>query len=94
LQENDHWKVYVKTLKSSEEVFTFDHVIVASGFFGKPILWPATVKQPKRLIHSSKYRDLKGLLALRDDEPPGKRGSNIVVVGGQMSGVEVAASIA
>jgi hypothetical protein len=76
-----------------EETHEFDHLIVSTGFFGKP-------KVPKTLegfhapvLHSSQVRDLKDLLTNGRKSTP-TPGRNIVVVGGQMSGVEIAASIA
>lgn len=71
----------------------FDYLLVASGYFGKPAI-PDCFKQPLMktsvpVIHSSQYRDLKGLLG---KNPRGK--GKILVVGGQMSGVEIAGTIA
>lgn len=68
----------------------FDKVVVATGFFGKP-LTPAGLSGNEHkvpVIHSSQYRDLKGLLG------KGRAGGGkILVVGGQMSGVEIAGTI-
>jgi NADH dehydrogenase FAD-containing subunit len=68
-------------------------LIIATGFFGKP-------KTPKifdglnvPVWHSSKVRDVKDLLTEGGSKPPAP-GKNIVVVGGQMSGVETAGSLA
>jgi cation diffusion facilitator CzcD-associated flavoprotein CzcO len=75
----------------TEEHF-FDHVIISSGFFGKPII-PKAFTQQKGvsipIIHSSEFSDLKELL--KDNKgAPGK----ILVVGGSMSGAETSATIA
>lgn len=75
----------------TEEHF-FDHVIICSGFFGRPIIPKAFVHQedtPIPIIHSSEFSNLKELL--KDNKrAPGK----ILVVGGSMSGAETAATIA
>ncbi|ROT37162.1 FAD/NAD(P)-binding domain-containing protein [Sodiomyces alkalinus F11] len=75
-------------------VSDFDHVLVASGFFGRPAVpsWVRGVADAAAVpvVHSSKYRHLEGLLGGRGE--PG--GGRILVVGGQMSGVETAATIA
>ncbi|KAI0753278.1 putative pyridine nucleotide-disulfide oxidoreductase [Daedaleopsis nitida] len=83
------WKVVVSGGGSQEEN-KFDHLVVASGFFGEPrvdkqIVEGATVP----VAHSSAYRDLKSLLG---DEPC--KGSKLLVVGGQMSGFEIAGTAA
>ena len=87
-------KWVVKTVEGTvEETREFDHLIVSTGFFGKP-------KVPKMLEgfqapvwHSSQVRDVKDLLTNGGKTSP-RPGRNIVVVGGQMSGVEIAASVA
>ncbi|OBT88010.1 hypothetical protein VE02_02921 [Pseudogymnoascus sp. 03VT05] len=75
----------------TEEHF-FDHVIVSSGFFGKPIIPKAFTQKegvPIPIIHSSEFSNLKELL--KDNKrAPGK----ILVVGGSMSGAETSATIA
>lgn len=72
--------------------YLFDHVIISSGFFGKPIIPEAFTQKedlPIPIIHSSEFSDLKELL--KDNKrAPGK----ILVVGGSMSGAETAATIA
>ncbi|PQE18351.1 hypothetical protein CJF31_00003011 [Rutstroemia sp. NJR-2017a BVV2] len=92
------WKVHIQAAVNTEpgastEVHEFDHVIVATGFFGKPKL-PATLDALEAPVwHSSKLRDVSSLIT-----DNGKRssptGKNIVVVGGQMSGIETAAAVA
>lgn len=83
------WDV-VTSFEGNEQQREFDHVIVASGFFGKPII-PEGLQGSSDIpvIHSSVYRDLKSLLG---KGRPG--GGKILVVGGQMSGVEIAGTIA
>lgn len=85
------WTVLVGEVGGSKsETLEFDYLIVATGFFGKPKV-PGALSSMRgsgpRIIHSSKFRNVKDLVGGRK---PGK----IVVVGGQMSGVEVAASVA
>lgn len=90
------WEILVHQKQSGEEKeskYEFDHVLVATGFFGKPKI-PEVFKSFKsRVQHSSEFRDVKDLLmdGGRSDPAIGK---NIYVVGSQMSGVEVAASVA
>ncbi|KAL5345630.1 hypothetical protein ACLOAV_009384 [Pseudogymnoascus australis] len=77
---------------SETEEHLFDHVIISSGFFGKPIIPKAFVNQegtPIPIIHSSEFSDLKELLK-ENKRAPGK----ILVVGGSMSGAETSATIA
>jgi len=88
------WQVKTQDRSSTEPVeHEFDHLIVSTGFFGK-------AKVPKILEgfqvpvrHSSQVRNVKDLLT-GDGKSPPSPGRNIIVVGGQMSGVEIAASIA
>jgi hypothetical protein len=82
------------------EVHEFDHVIIASGFFGAPRMPPALKNTDHVPVwHSSRFRDVRSLITdggrLKVDSKgngDGKR--KIVVVGGQMSGVDVAANVA
>ncbi|KAG9245656.1 flavin-containing monooxygenase-like protein [Calycina marina] len=86
------WRVHVRYLKTSSEAQEdYDHVIITSGFFSKPKQIPDMLQKSGRVSHSSKYRNLNDLLK---GSSPAKTDRNIVVVGGQMSGPEVAASIA
>jgi cation diffusion facilitator CzcD-associated flavoprotein CzcO len=75
---------------AQEETRVFDHLIVASGFFGTPH-YPNSFEQNSAIPvrHSSGYRGLHDLLG----EFPNP-GDKIVVVGGQLSGVETASNIA
>ncbi|KAH6608447.1 hypothetical protein Trco_001793 [Trichoderma cornu-damae] len=84
------WRVRIRS-GDGEESRDFDYLVVASGYFGKPIIPDcfAKAKTSVPVVHSSQYRDLKGLLG------EGKqKGGKILIVGGQMSGVEIAATIA
>ncbi|CAI4216145.1 unnamed protein product [Parascedosporium putredinis] len=80
----------------------FEGVVVASGYFGKPKI-PEFLRAENGdaegkevpVVHSTAYRDLETLLKGPEGQPrDGGRGGKILVVGGQMSGVEVAATIA
>jgi cation diffusion facilitator CzcD-associated flavoprotein CzcO len=83
------WTVNVKS-EAGTETQNFDYLLVASGFFGKPII-PENLKKETSVpvVHSSHYRDVESLLS-KDRTGGGK----ILVVGGQMSGVEIAGTIA
>ncbi|CAM1511777.1 Fc.00g092900.m01.CDS01 [Cosmosporella sp. VM-42] len=83
------WNISIRSATGTETK-GFDHLLVASGFFGKPII-PESLSRDSvvPIIHSSRYRDLESLLA---KGRPG--GGKILVVGGQMSGVEIAGAIA
>jgi cation diffusion facilitator CzcD-associated flavoprotein CzcO len=78
------------------ETHEFDHVIVASGFFGKPNVpsaFQSSTTSHIPVLHSTQFRSIKDLLKVSSNglsPPPGK----ILVVGGSMSGVEVASSVA
>ncbi|KAM0225493.1 hypothetical protein ACHAQD_001429 [Fusarium lateritium] len=75
------WTVNLKS-ESGTETKNFDYLLVASGFFGKPII-PENLKKETSVpvVHSSSYRDIESLLG------------KILIVGGQMSGVEIAGTI-
>lgn len=87
-QDGDGWNVTVQSDKVEETTTRFDRLVVASGYFGDPVI-PKALKDKATIpvIHSSQYRDLQSLL-----ETSGK-GGKILVAGGQMSGVEIAATI-
>ncbi|KAH8660356.1 hypothetical protein BX600DRAFT_415269 [Xylariales sp. PMI_506] len=89
---SDSWTVQVRSAADNGiEEHKFDYLLVASGFFGQAVV-PRFVRGRQfdiPVIHSSKYRDLKSLLG----DPTGKSGK-ILVVGGQMSGVEISGTIA
>lgn len=89
LQDHGTWRVQTESSKGSETEL-FDYLLVATGFFGKPT-WPEYVPREADvpIIHSSKYRDIKSLLGTSK-----RQGSKILIVGGQMSGIETAATIA
>jgi cation diffusion facilitator CzcD-associated flavoprotein CzcO len=92
------WTVHIQAAANSEpeastEVHEFDHVIVATGFFGKPKL-PATLDDLEAPVwHSSALRDVNSLITDNGKRSP-PTGKNIIVVGGQMSGIETAAAVA
>ncbi|KAJ3556728.1 hypothetical protein NPX13_g10077 [Xylaria arbuscula] len=89
LQDGGAWKVQTDSEKGTETRI-FDYLLVATGFFGQQ-LWPEGI--PKQgevpIIHSSKYRDINSLLEKAKDTS-----DKILIVGGQMSGVEIAGTIA
>jgi len=89
------WIVQTHSSKSEllEETREFDHLIVSTGFFGKPKVHKTLAGFQAPVLHSSQVRDVKDLL-MDGGKPSSAPGRNIVVVGGQMSGVEIAASIA
>lgn len=83
------WTVHIQS-GDQQESRDFDYLVIASGYFGKPII-PECFKNAKTaipIIHSSQYRDLKGLLGEGKE-----KGGKILIVGGQMSGVEIAGTI-
>ncbi|PHH84823.1 hypothetical protein CDD83_1329 [Cordyceps sp. RAO-2017] len=86
----DGWDILAEA-GGEEEAAHFDYLVLASGHFGKPLVPTQVLSEPVAVpvIHSCQYRDLKGLLA---NQAPG--GGKILVVGGQMSGVEIAGTIA
>ncbi|RYP64137.1 hypothetical protein DL771_008917 [Monosporascus sp. 5C6A] len=89
LEDGGPWRVQTES-SNGPETSVFDYLLVGTGFFGKPI-WPDYVPREAEvpIIHSSEYRNLKGLLANQKG-----RGGKILVVGGQMSGIEIAGTIA
>ena len=100
------WNVHVHVEDGEEgemtvEVHEFDHVIVASGFFGAPGVpsFRSTSEADVPVWHSSRFRDIKSLITDGGRLKVDCKGNadvkrKIVVVGGQMSGVEVAANVA
>ncbi|KAK7732548.1 hypothetical protein SLS53_008435 [Cytospora paraplurivora] len=88
------WKV---TARSEDGVVVendYDYLLIASGFFGKPAVpdVPGLKEAQARgipVVHSSRYRDLETLLPHADG-----KGGKILIVGGQMSGVEIAGTVA
>ncbi|KAH7034775.1 uncharacterized protein B0I36DRAFT_84036 [Microdochium trichocladiopsis] len=83
------WEIQTSSEKGVE-TSVFDCLIVSTGFFGQPI-WPEDIprKNDVPIIHSSRYRTLQDLLPR--DKPAGGK---ILVVGGQMSGIEIAGTVA
>ncbi|TVY36306.1 hypothetical protein LSUB1_G005863, partial [Lachnellula subtilissima] len=76
-----------------EQTSEFDHLIVGTGFFGKPKVPQILEGFKAPVVHSSQVRDVKDLLT-NGGKAPTVTGRSIVVVGGQMSGVEIAAAVA
>ncbi|KAI1333209.1 hypothetical protein F5Y16DRAFT_355108 [Xylariaceae sp. FL0255] len=89
LQDGDSWKIHI-TSDHGSETRIFDYLLVATGFFGKPA-WPEYIPRGGAvpIIHSSNYRDLESLLSRADNY-----NKKILVIGGQMSGTEIAGTIA
>ncbi|KAG5983080.1 hypothetical protein E4U55_000836 [Claviceps digitariae] len=85
------WHVSLEC-NGQQETRQFTHVVVASGYFGEPVVPEGISTAPAAavpVIHSSQYRDLQSLLG-NTASAKGK----ILIVGGQMSGVEIAGTIA
>jgi hypothetical protein len=97
LGDNYKWNLTVKAVETDtlEECGDFDHVIVASGFFSAPFMSDTRItglsELPNRPIHSSELRKLEHDLARSSSNMQSGR---IVVVGGGMSGAEIASSLA
>lgn len=88
------WTVEARSEEGLVDESEFDYVLVASGSFAKPLIPDVPGLGAKEaaeipIIHSSRYRDLETLLPGADG-----KGGKILVVGGQMSGVEIAGTIA
>jgi hypothetical protein len=95
------WKIRVQDAmqgerKGREETCEFDHVVVATGFFGAPRIPSSLLNHAPSnsvpVFHSSRFRDVRDLFTHRGQFKP--RGKRVVVIGGQMSGVEAAANVA
>jgi cation diffusion facilitator CzcD-associated flavoprotein CzcO len=84
------WNLLIESTGGEVEERKFDYLLISTGFFGKAALPPQrSFENGIPTIHSSEYRNLKGLVG----DTSGK-GGKILVVGGQMSGVEIAGTIA
>ncbi|KAK0657010.1 hypothetical protein B0T16DRAFT_318577 [Cercophora newfieldiana] len=84
------WNISTVSDNGDIEEYTFDYLLVASGIFARsftPPVSPTGSSIP--VLHSSQYRDLSSLLGNANGG-----GGKILVVGGQMSGVEIAGTIA
>ena len=83
------WTVISKNTQiSSEQSYTFDYLVVASGFFDKPdrsINSTASSSGNWKVQHSADFRHVSSF---------GDKAGNIVVVGGGISGSEAAATAA
>jgi len=84
------WRVQTTSSAGGTTEQTFDYLLVGSGFFGSPVT-PKEIcdNAAVPVVHSSKYRGLVSLLGGTE-----RSGGKILVVGGQMSGIEVAGTIA
>ncbi|KAG9236269.1 flavin-containing monooxygenase-like protein [Amylocarpus encephaloides] len=77
-----------------ERSHEFDYLIISTGFFGKPRVPKILENLPAPVFHSSQVpQSLDDILTNNGNISP-RPGRKIVVVGGQMSGVEIAGSIA
>lgn len=84
------WNLLVEPTSGEVEERKFDYILISTGFFGKAALpLQHSLEDGIPTIHSSEYRNLQGLIG----DASGK-GGKILVVGGQMSGVEIAGTIA
>lgn len=86
------WRVTARSEDGVVDDNEFDYLLIASGFFGKPAMPEVSGLREAHgipVVHSSQYRDLETLLPSETRE-----GGKILVVGGQMSGVEIAGTIA
>ncbi|KAL2154570.1 hypothetical protein VTH82DRAFT_3246 [Thermothelomyces myriococcoides] len=84
------WRVQTSSAEGEAREEIFDYLLVASGYFGKPVIPPVSNNgHDIPVIHSSQYRDLQSLVGKTSGS-----GGKILVVGGQMSGVEIAGTIA
>ncbi|KAI1304528.1 hypothetical protein F5Y03DRAFT_357649 [Xylaria venustula] len=89
LLDGGSWKVQTDSERGTQTSI-FDYLLVATGFFGSPS-WPEGIPREGEvpIIHSSEYRDIERVLAKAKGTS-----DKILVVGGQMSGVEIAGTIA
>ncbi|EUC38588.1 hypothetical protein COCCADRAFT_608 [Bipolaris zeicola 26-R-13] len=87
LQDNRTWKVTSDDGSGRQSTITFDRLIIASGFFGKPCksFDPSPSKDLPNIKHSSRFRNVSELSGR-----PGK----IAVIGGGISGSEAASQAA
>lgn len=91
-KEARRWKVTAKSEDGLVDASEYDYLLIASGFFGSPAIPDLPgVKETQNIpiVHSSRYRNLETLLPTANG-----KGGKILVVGGQMSGVEIAGTIA
>jgi hypothetical protein len=93
-KENPLWKVQVRDTHSREQTRTFDHLVVATGFFSQPRPLSHSVSIPEELnikaVHSSAFKLLQDLSLDAVDKKP----RNILVLGGGNSSGEAAAAVA
>lgn len=95
--ENKKWRVQTregsKDNSEGDQTHEFDHLIVGTGFFGKAKVPDILKEFTAPVVHSSEARNIDDLLVKKEGSSISS-GKRIVVVGGQMSGVEIASSIA
>lgn len=85
------WRVTARSEDGVVDESEYDYLLIASGFFGKPAMPDVSGLREAHgipVVHSSQYRDLETLLPDATGD-----GGKILVVGGQMSGVEIAGTI-
>lgn len=91
-QSGRKWRVTAKSEEGVVDEGEYDYLLIASGFFGKPAVPEVPGLKDAHgipVVHSSQYRDLETLLP-----NAAGNGGKILIVGGQMSGVEIAGTIA
>ncbi|KAK9591544.1 hypothetical protein V6Z92_004601 [Aspergillus fumigatus] len=81
------------TEQRTVETEYYDFLVVASGYFSRPYTpdIPGLAALAERTIHSSALRSLEDLDAIVEK---GSDGGRLIVIGGSMSGVEAASSLA
>lgn len=91
-QSGRRWRVTARSEDGVVDEHEYDYLLIASGFFGKPAFPEVSGLREMHgipVVHSSQYRNLDTLLPNGDGN-----GGKILVVGAQMSGVEIAGTIA
>lgn len=90
--QGTRWLVTAKSEDGLVDETEYDYLVIASGFFGKPVVPDVSGLEDSQgipVVHSSRYRDLEALLSKADG-----KGGKILIAGGQMSGVEITGTIA
>lgn len=84
------WHLKARSSDGAVQEDQVDYLVIATGYFGRPAMPTLSANNSDiPVIHSSAYRDLSSLLGTSK-----RRGRKILVVGGQMSGVEIAGTVA
>lgn len=83
--DDKRWSVTWSNRSDQQETATFDRLIIASGFFSEPYIpaIPGLETFPGSVSHSSSYSSHKPF-----------EGKHVAIIGGSLSGVEVADDIA